>query len=242
MVVTITKDELDFDRQAAWRIVGQMLSKPDAVIGLSTGRTTVAMHRIVAELFCMHPFDVSRVTLFGVDEITNVPRSYSGACYTMLMDLLAPLVRNGGCTLHMPPTQSDDFLRECCLFEQYLHEHGGADLQMLGLGENGHIGFNQPGTSFGSTTWIAPLDPTLEERVRLETQIPSSVPLGGLTRGIKNIMQTRRIILVAKGAAKAWAVQQLVNGPVTESVPASILQLHPNCELLLDAEAAHYLS
>ncbi|MCL6457436.1 MAG: 6-phosphogluconolactonase, partial [Gorillibacterium sp.] len=112
------------------------------------------------------------------------------------------------------------------------------DLQMLGIGTNGHIGINQPGTPFESETWVSPMDSDFEARVRRETSVPDSVELGGLTRGIKDIMHTRKLILIAKGATKAKMIEQALFGPVTTDIPASIIQLHPNCEVLLDAEAA----
>lgn len=133
---------------------------------------------------------------------------------------------------------SDDFEAECKLFEKRLAERGGADLQMLGIGANGHIGINQPGTPFESETWVSPMDPEFEARVRRETNVPHETVLGGLTRGIKNIMHTRKIILIAKGAHKAEIIEKAILGPVTTDIPASVLQLHPNCEVLLDAAAA----
>ena len=138
----------------------------------------------------------------------------------------------------MPPTISDDFEMECSIFESKLAERGGADLQMLGLGWNGHIGINQPGTPFERGTWVSPMDADFEARVRRETGVADDYELGGLTRGIKNIMHTRKIVLVAKGEHKAEIVQKALLGPVTTDIPASVLQLHPNCEFLLDAEAA----
>jgi glucosamine-6-phosphate deaminase len=113
---------------------------------------------------------------------------------------------------------------------------------MLGIGGNGHIGINQPGTPFESETWVSPMDPDFEARVRRETQVPLETVLGGLTRGIKNIMQTRKIILVAKGAHKAEIIEKALLGPVTTDIPASILQLHPNCEILLDTSAASLIA
>ena len=222
---------------AAWRIIGQILRKPAAVIGLSTGQTTIGMHRVVSEIFALHPFDVSRVTFFNVDELTNLPRAYAGSCYTMIHTQLTGPLGIPEANFIMPPTLSDDFVSEARLFEQRLAERGGADLQMLGIGMNGHIGINQPGTPFESETWVSPMDPDFEARVRRETQVPDDVVLGGLTRGIKNIMQTRKIVLVAKGPHKAEIIEQAVLGPVTIDIPASVVQLHPDCEILLDAAA-----
>lgn len=238
MKITITKDEREFDVTAAWRIIAQMLSKPNAVIGLSTGQTTIGMHGIVSEIFAKYPFDVSGITLFNVDELTNLPREYSGSCYTMILDQLVGPLGLADSQFIMPPTLSDDFEAEARLFETRLAERGGADLQLLGIGLNGHIGINQPGTPFESETWVSPMDPDFEARVRRETQVPASTVLGGLTRGIKNIMQTRKLVLIAKGAHKAGIIEQAIMGPVTTDIPASVVQLHPNCEILLDAAAA----
>ena len=241
MKITICRDEHEFDVVAAWRIIAQMLEKPDAVIGLSTGQTTKNMHAIVSDIYRQYPFDTSRVTLFNVDELTNLPRSYAGCCYTMIAEQIARPLGIPDERFLMPQTLSDDFERECREFQQALEDRGGIDLQMLGLGYNGHIGINQPGTPFGSETWVSPMDPIVEARVRRETGVGPDYPLGGLTLGIRTIMHARRIILIAKGAHKADMVRQMLKGPVTEDIPASVLQLHPNCEFLLDAEAASAL-
>jgi glucosamine-6-phosphate deaminase len=238
MIITIAASEKDFDTEAAWRIIAQMLLKPDSVIGLSTGQTTMGMHRIVSEIYSMYPFDVSRITLFNVDELTNLPREYSGSCYTMIRTQIADPLGIPEENFIMPPTMSDDFEAECVLFEKRLAERGGADLQMLGIGANGHIGINQPGTPFESETWVSPMDPDFEARVRRETNVPPETVLGGLTRGIRNIMYTRKLILIAKGAHKADIIKKAILGPVTTDIPASVVQLHPNCEILLDAAAA----
>ncbi|WP_455620569.1 6-phosphogluconolactonase [Parabacteroides sp.] len=239
--ITIAKNEEEFDRMAAWRIISTMLNNPRAVIGLSTGQTTKNMHAIVSQIFRLHPFDVSKITLFNVDELTNLSREYKGACYTMIKDQIAGPLGIPEENFIMPPTLSDDFDAEARKFQQALEDRGGIDLQMLGLGANGHIGINQPGTPFESETWVSPMDPIFEARVRRETNTPPEHPLGGLTLGIKNIMHSRRIVLIAKGEHKAEIVRQMLLGPVTTDIPASVLQLHPNCEFLLDADAARYI-
>lgn len=238
MKITIAQSEEEFDRMAAWRIIAQMLEKPNAVIGLSTGQTTYGMHAIVSDIYRQYPFDVSNITLFNVDELTNLPREYAGSCYSMILNQIAGPLGIPEKNFIMPPTLSDDFENECRIFEQSLAARGGADLQMLGIGMNGHIGINQPGTPFESETWVSPMDPDFEARVRRETQVPESTILGGLTRGIKNIMHTRKLILIAKGVHKAEIIEKAILGPVTTDIPASVVQLHPNCEILLDAAAA----
>lgn len=242
MKIIITKDEHEFDVMAAWEIIGQMLRKPDSVIGLSTGQTTKNMHAIVSDIYRQYPFDTSKVTLFNVDELTNLPRSYAGCCYTMIAEQIARPLNIPDERFIMPQTMSEDFEAECRKFQKALEDRGGIDLQMLGLGYNGHIGINQPGTPFASETWVSPMDPVFEERVRRETGVGPDHELGGLTLGIRTIMHARRIILIAKGEHKADMVRQMLKGPVTEDIPASVLQLHPNCTFLLDADAAKYVT
>ena len=239
--ITIAKDEHDSRVIAAWRIIGQMLSKPDSVIGLSTGQTTKHMHAIVSDIYKQYPIDTSRVTLFNVDELTNLPRSYAGCCYTMIAEQIARPLNIPDERFIMPQTISDDYEAECRKFQAALEARGGIDLQMLGLGMNGHVGINQPGTPFGSETWVSPMDPIFEARVRKETGVPPEHELGGLTLGIRTIMHSRKIVLIAKGEHKAEMVEKMLKGPVTEDIPASVLQLHPNCEFLLDADAARYV-
>ncbi len=237
MKITITKDEHAFDLAAAWRIIAQMLEKPCSVIGLSTGQTTINMHGIVSAIFKQYPFDISGITLFNVDELTNLPREYAGSCYTMILNQIAGPLGIPEENFIMPPTISDDFVAEARIFEQRLAARGGVDLQMLGIGGNGHIGINQPGTPFESETWVSPMDPDFEARVRRETNVSADTKLGGLTRGIKNIMHTRKLILIAKGKHKADIIEQAILGPITIDIPASVVQLHPNCEILLDDAA-----
>jgi glucosamine-6-phosphate deaminase len=238
MKITFARDEDDFDLIAAWRIIGQILRKHDSVIGLSTGNTTKGMHAIVSAIHKKYPFDVSGITLFNVDELTNLPREYTGSCYSMILhEIAGPL----GITEHnfiMPPTISGDFAAECKLFEKRLEERGGTDLQILGIGLNGHIGINQPGTPFESETWISTIGPDTDVRVRRDLNLHQEIVIGGLTRGIKNIMSSRKIILAAKGEHKAEIIAKALLGPVTIDLPASVLQLHPDCEVLLDAAAA----
>ena len=141
----------------------------------------------------------------------------------------------------MLPTRSEDFPAACRDFKAELDRRGGIDLLVLGLGENGHLGFNQPGSPFDSRTRVSVMYPELEERIRRETGTPPEIPLGGVTLGLADIMEAKRILLVAKGRNKAAIVRKIIKGPVTEAVPASILQNHPNCEYLLDHLAASHL-
>ena len=242
MKITIAKSEKEFDCIAACQIIGEILNKPEAVIGLSTGRTTGNLHRMVGEIYSCYPFNTSAVTFFGLDEVVNVPREYAGACYTMLKTEIIDALGIKDENFLMLPTVSDDFGKACRAFQEEIAKRGGIDLLILGLGENGHLGFNQPHSPLGGDAWVTKMNPELEERIRRETHTPPEKELGGVTLGIKNIMQARRIVLVAKGSNKAEAVKQMLEGPVTSDVPASVLQLHPDCEFLLDVASAAKLS
>lgn len=238
MKITVMENEHAFDVAAAWRIITQMLEKPNAVIGLSTGKTTGNMHKIVGDIYRENPFDTSQVRIFNVDELTNLERSYKGSCYAMIHEQMIEPLQIPEEHFIMPPTLSDDFEKECELFEDALAANGGVDLQMLGIGWNGHIGINQPGTPFERHTWVSQMDPIFEKKVREETGVADDYELGGLTRGIVDIMHSRHLILIAKGKNKAAIIRQALFGPVTTDIPASVVQLHPNCEILLDADAA----
>ncbi|HEV2696258.1 MAG TPA: glucosamine-6-phosphate deaminase [Verrucomicrobiae bacterium] len=242
MKITIAKSEPDFFQVAAARLVAQIKEKPAAVVGFATGRTTKPIHAAVCELYRQSPFDASRVTVFAMDEVTNVPREYAGSCYDIILQqIIKPL----GIPLEnfiMPPTYSNDFNAEARRFEQQLADRGGIDFQFLGIGEDGHLGFNQPGTPFNRTCWHSRMDRELEIRIRRETGSPDSAQLGGLTLGIKNIMHSRQIVLAANGARKARIIHTTLTGPITPDVPASVLQLHPACEVILDPAAAEFLS
>ena len=238
MKITIAKNEEIFDRQAASRIVNQICGKPTSVIGLSTGRTTGNIHRLVCKLHSEVNFNVADVTFFGLDEVTNVPREYSGACYTMLRTEIIDDLGVDDDHFLMLPTCADDFEKECADFRNELNRRGGIDLLILGLGENGHLGFNQPGTPLNGVAATALMDERLEKRIRKETATPDHIHLGGVTLGLRDIMHARRIILVAKGENKRDVVRRMLTGPISSDCPASILQLHPDCEFLLDELSA----
>ena len=238
MKITLAKSLEEFYRESAGRIAAKIVEKPEARIGLSTGRTTGGIHAALADIYREKRFDTSRVKIFGLDEITNMSRECRASCYWLLLhQVVEPL----GIPLDnyiMPDPFAEDFKKECEDFESKVSGERVADLQILGIGENGHLGFNQPGTPFGTATWLSYMDDSLDERLRRENNIPADVKMGGLTLGIKNVMWSKKIILAANGKGKAEIVERALFGPVTQEVPASVLQLHPDCEAILDPEAA----
>lgn len=241
MKITIYNTHDDFVKGCAERLLSQMKSRKKAVIGLSTGRTTGDIHRMTARLFRADPFDISGITFFGVDEVVNVPQEYSGACYTMIRTELLDSLGVGDENFVHLPTKSDDFTAACSSFRAELEKRGGIDFIELGLGENGHLAFNQPGASFEGRAGVSGMYPELESRIRRETNTPDDVQLAGVGLGICDIMGAKKIMLAACGANKSAIVPKVINGPVTEEVPGSILQKHPDCEAVLDAEAASRL-
>lgn len=237
MKVTILPGETTFFEQAALRFAQQLREKPDSLIGFATGRTTGGIHAALARLHQAEPFDATRATVFAMDEITNMPRECPASCFYLIYnDVVKPLGIPDE-NMIMPDPMSLDPAGEARSFEQRLIARGKVDLLELGLGENGHLGFNQPGTPFGQTTWISWMDDSLHDRLCREYQLDRSTRFGGLTIGPKNIMMSRKILLVVNGAHKAEVVRRALTGDIDPSLPASILQLHPNCEVLLDEAA-----
>jgi glucosamine-6-phosphate deaminase len=235
-MITIAKTEKEFDQIAASRVIDQIIAKPDSLIGLSTGRTTGNMHRLIAERHASEGFDASRATFLGIDEITNVPKDYYGACYAMIRTEMLDAMGVNDDRFMMLPTYSEDFDKSCEDFVKAIKDMGGIDLLILGLGENGHLGFNQPYSPLEKEAWVTDMNPELTERVKRE--VGENGDYKGITLGIKMIMKAKRIILVAKGTNKAVAVKCMLTGDISSEFPASVLQLHPNCEFLLDSESA----
>lgn len=239
-MITITENEQIFDQTAASRVTDQIISKPDSVIGLSTGRTTGNMHRLIAGRCRKGDIDTSLVTFFGVDEITDVPREYYGSCYRMIRSEMLDQMDFDDKNFLMLPTFSDDFDQACKDFVKEIERRGGIDLLILGLGENGHLGFNQPQSPYEKDAWVTDMNPELLDRVRRE--VGENGDYKGITLGLQMIMNSRRIILVAKGAHKANAVKLMLKGNVSTDFPASLLQRHPDCEFLLDSASASLIN
>ena len=238
MKITVTQNETTFYDAGAQRIAAVICSNPKAKIGLSTGRTTKGVHAALVRLCQKDGIDCSRITVFGIDEITNMPRSCPARChYILLHEIVEPLGISPDRFL-MPDPEAKDLQAECRDFEKAVMADGGPDFIFLGLGENGHLGFNQPGTPFGQTAWLSWMDASLDERLRREYDIPQEAKMGGLTLGIKNLMQCPRLVMAANGANKTEIAAKMIKDPVTEALPASILQLHPDCEVILDPAAA----
>lgn len=220
-------------------VEGLVRRRPDAVLGLATGSSPLTLY---TELIRRHTADglsFARCHAFTLDEYVGLPaghpqryRNVIAAEFTDHIDLPASAV-------HGPDGLTDDVPAACAAYEEAIAEAGGVDLQILGIGSDGHIGFNEPGSSLASRTRIKTLtEQTRIDNARFFDDDIDQVPVHCLTQGIGTIMQARHIVLVASGRGKAEAVHQMAEGPVTALWPASILQFHPHVTVLVDEAAA----
>ncbi len=230
-------------RYAARQIAELVKRKPDAVLGLATGSSPV---RLYAELIRLHReegLDFQRVTTFNLDEYVGLPPSHlSSYRHFMRVNLFDHLNLDPARTFVPPGLVAGEEIKEACeKYEEEIRLAGGIDLQILGIGSDGHIGFNEPSSSLASRTRIK----TLTQRTRQDNaaffKTAGEVPHHVITMGIGTIMEAKRILLLAFGESKAQAVSGCVEGPIGASLPASILQMHPRAAVLLDEGAAQNL-
>lgn len=238
MQFVITADPAAWAAAAAAEVAGQVKARPDSVLGLATGNTTAPLYAALVAMIRRGEVDFSRVTTFALDEYVGLPRDHRATCWSRLQREFYGQAALPTDHINHPDTQAADLAAECRAYEERLARCGGVDLQLLGIGENGHLGFNEPGTPFDSLTHIAEI--TRESMlVRQASYAPGErQPHQGLTLGLKTIVQARRAALLAWGSNKRAIVARALEGPVTPDVPASILQRHPNLVVILDESAA----
>ena len=240
MKIIITKDYEELSVKAAEVMLGVVKQNPRAVLGLATGTTPLGLYsRIIAD-HKENGTDYSKIRTVNLDEHKGLPKTHEQSyAYFMKKNLFDGLGITPEQTNIEDGTAKDE-KAECLQYDALLEELP-RDIQLLGLGSNGHIAFNEPGTSFGSGTHVVTLaESTIKDNARLFEDI-FEVPRKAYTMGIKQIMQAKKILILASGANKAEAVYKTVKGEVTEQVPASVLQLHPNCILIADRAAAQKL-
>lgn len=240
MRVLIAKDYDELSAKAFEVIKGVVKSNPYAVLGLATGTTPLGLYRRMIEDHNAHGTSYAHIRTVNLDEYKGLskdhPQSYA---YFMRENLFRHLDIEASNTYIENGTVQDE-QAECARYNKLLAEMP-RDIQLLGLGSNGHIAFNEPNTPFGSETHVVNLtENTIKDNARLFSDI-SEVPKKAFTMGIKQIMQAKQVLILASGKNKAEAVYKTICGKVTEEVPASVLQLHPNCILIADKEAASKL-
>ena len=238
MEVIIKPDSHAASRLAARKIAALVRAKPDAVLGLATGQTPLETYDRLSELHRTEGLDFSRVTTFNLDEYLGLEPSHPASFHACMRTSLFSKINIDPARVFLPDGMSEDIPRTCREYEERLRAAGGIDLRLLGIGSDGHLGFNEPSSSLSSRTRIK----TLTDRTRKDNAAAfggeDNVPHHVITMGLGTIMDARTCLLLAFGRKKAAAIAQAVEGPVSAMVPASILQMHPRAIVILDEEAA----
>ncbi len=237
MKIYKAKDYKDMSRKAANIISAQVIMKPNCVLGLATGSTPIGTYDQLVEWYNKGDLDFSEVTTVNLDEYKGLPRTNDQSYYYFMHQHLFDRVNIDPERTNVPNGMEPDAEKECGRYEELIRSLGGVDLQLLGLGHNGHIGFNEPGEAFEKETHCVDLtESTIEANKRFFASA-DDVPKQAYTRGIKTIMQAKKILIVVNGENKADIVERAFFGPVTPEVPASILQLHNDVTLVGDEAA-----
>jgi glucosamine-6-phosphate deaminase len=237
----VLADYEELSKEAARTVARELILKPESVLALPTGDTPIGMYRELVRLYREGLLDFSQATTFNLDEYLGIPPDHPQNFKSYMHRHLWDQVNLRGENVHIPSSLPKDPDQECAGYEALIREAGGLDLAVLGIGENGHIGFNEPGTPWESVTHIAEL--ALETRKREAAAFGGleNVPERAITMGLKTVIHARAILLLASGAEKAEVLAQALHGPVSVHVPASILQLHPNLTVVADKAAARFL-
>lgn len=237
MKIYKAKDYKDMSRKAANIISAQVIMKPNCVLGLATGSTPIGTYDQLVEWYNKGDLDFSEVTTVNLDEYKGLPRTNDQSYYYFMHQHLFDRVNIDPERTNVPNGMEPDAEKECGRYEELIRSLGGVDLQLLGLGHNGHIGFNEPGEAFEKETHCVDLtESTIEANKRFFASA-YDVPKQAYTMGIKTIMQAKKILIVVNGENKADIVERAFFGPVTPEVPASILQLHNDVTLVGDEAA-----
>ena len=238
MKVIVVKDESEMGKRAASIIAEDMEDREFYVLGLATGSTPLPLYKELIRMNKADELDFSTVVTFNLDEYVGLepdhPQSYRYFMDANFFDHINIVKAN----THVPGGMSDEPELQGMFYEDLIDDAGGIDFQVLGIGSNGHIGFNEPGSSLGSRTRVVDLtENTIKDNARFFEK-EEDVPRQAVTMGIGTILEASRIILLAIGAGKADVVAQAIEGPITASVPASALQFHPDATFVLTEDAA----
>lgn len=222
-------------------LLKQIISNEKSVLGLATGGTMVRVYEQLVNLIRINEIDLSEITTFNLDEYIGIDYDHPESYYTYMHDVLFNhLPTWNEEKIHLPNGSAENLQEEIKRYEDLLDKEGPVDVQILGIGENGHIGFNEPGTSFDSLTSVVGLTQSTIEANSRYFETKEEVPEQAISMGIHSILKAKRIILLAYGPKKADAIRKLLTGEITTDLPASALYNHPNVEVILDNNA--YLS
>lgn len=226
---------------AADLVAERLRTRPDLVLGCATGRTMESLYAKLVTLHREQGLDFSRCVTFNLDEYVGLgaddPRSY----HAYMLEHLFRHVDIDPANTHLPDGTADNLAGEAKYYEGQIAAAGGIDLQLLGLGESGHIGFNEPLSSLMSRTREKALTPTTRKQNAEFFGGPDHVPARALTMGVGTILEAREVLMVVLGSAKADILAKATEGPITAMISATALQLHPNCKVIVDEDAAAQL-
>lgn len=243
MLVVLKKDYDEVSREAARIVAGAVRSKPNIVLGLATGSTPLGLYKELVALHRAGSLDFSRATSFNLDEYLGLAPSHPQSFHYFMHQNLFSQVNLPLERAHVPDgTIAGNYESYCASYEQGIKSAGGIDLQVLGIGRNGHVGFNEPTSSLASRTRVKALTRETIEDNRHVFANESEMPKCAITMGIGTILDSRRVLLLACGRSKAAAVAKAIEGPITSSVSASALQMHPDVTFIIDEEAAYSLT
>lgn len=231
---------IDYDHmsEAAAALICDVISeKPDAVLGLATGSTPMGLYKKLIEWNEEGTVDFEKVRTVNLDEYVGLSKDNSNSYYHVMHEFLFDHININYDNTHLPDGMNPNPEEECERYKNLIESLGGVDVQLLGVGHNGHIGFNEPSDSFDSEVHLEDLSlETLNANKRFFESI-DDVPKRAFTMGIQTIMRAKKIILVASGEDKAKIMEEIIEGPVTPKVPASILKTHPDCTIIADSDA-----
>jgi glucosamine-6-phosphate deaminase len=238
----IIKPTVEEMSKTAARVVARTLNaKPNAVLGLATGSTPLGLYQELVRMHHEEGLDFSQVTTFNLDEYVGLKKKHPQSYHYFMDENLFKHINIPRENIHIPMGTTDNYASFCLWYEQRIVQLGGIDLQILGIGSDGHIAFNEPASSLGSRTRIKTLArQTIEDNARFFSK-PEEVPIYAITMGVGTIMEARKIILLANGSKKAAAVAAAIEGPVTGMITASALQLHRDVMFIVDSAAASEL-
>lgn len=237
MRIIRAKDYKDMSRKAANIISAQVILKPDSVLGLATGSSPIGTYEQLVKWYEKDDLDFADVTTVNLDEYYGMKPENDQSYHYFMHDHFFDYVNIDPSRINLPNGMEPDEKKECARYDAVLRSVGDVDIQLLGIGRNGHIGFNEPADDFTYGTHVVTLTAdTIEANARF-FKSADEVPRQAVSMGIGNIMAAKCVVLVATGENKAKAVRDTIRGPITPRVPASVLQLHPCCVILTDREA-----
>lgn len=241
MKIIVAKDYKDMSRKAANIISAQIITKPNCVLGLATGSSPIGTYDQLVEWYEKGDLDFSQVSSVNLDEYRGLDHNHDQSYYYFMHEHLFDRVNIDPANTNVPDGTEPDAEKECRRYEELIASYGGVDLQLLGLGHNGHIGFNEPAPAFDKETHCVDLtESTIEANKRFFASA-DDVPRQAYTMGIGTIMKAKKILVVVSGEDKAEIVAKAFYGDVTPEVPASILQFHPDVTVVVDEAAASKL-